>query len=99
MSQVVVIGIGVSLRPIDHQPESLQVSASLAQAVPQENLTPRNSGRLRLAAGRQPRAGFPRLSGKISANLGQRFGWRGVRAYMAPDSFLLGVDLRVSSFV
>jgi hypothetical protein len=87
MSQVIMIRIGVSLRPVDHKPGFLQVSACLAQAVLEEDWRPCQACRLGLATSRYPGTILPGLLGKRYGNLRQCLGWRGIHAEMTPDAF------------
>src|SRR5271165_6329954 len=71
VGQVVVIGFGLTFRPIHHQPNLFQFSLTLPQAMLQIHLAPSQTGTTRLAVGGLPRAAFPLLWRKAGRDLRQ----------------------------
>src|SRR5215831_2641469 len=78
VSEVVGIGLGVTRRPIDHQPGFFRFVPVLAQTMLQVNLAPSQAGTLPSPVGRLPRTGLPWWRCKTGDDLCQGTGRRGV---------------------
>lgn len=95
MGQVIVIGFGITGRPVHHQPNPFQFAPGLAQGMLQEDLTPGESCPPGLPSGSHPGALLPRAFRDSAGQLRQRFGGRLSLTDVSPDPLDRGPDLVV----
>src|SRR5216684_344232 len=77
VSEVVVIGLGVTRRPIDHQPSFFRFVSVLAQAMLQVDVAPSQAGALPSPVDRLPRTRPPLWGWEAGDDLRQGAGARG----------------------
>src|SRR5207245_3164243 len=95
MRQVIVIGFGITRRPVHHQPNPLQIAPGMAQVMRQEDLAPSQTGAPGLPSGGYPGALLPLALRDSAGQLRQGFGGGLSLTDVTPDPFDLGPNLPV----
>src|SRR5271154_3983079 len=97
VGQVIVVGFGITRRPIHHQPDFFQFAPRLAQVVLQKNLAPSQTRAPGLSARRHPRALLPFVFRDPTGQLRQGGGGRFPLTDITANPLDLGPYLAVPS--